>query len=74
MLSIFVWSANRQVDAEPDNKNHAQSLATTNTKAKRKADLKQSQVDGLAGLIASNAKLTVDEVDDICAVVKFLLA
>lgn len=59
--------SDRQVDAESDNKNHAQSLATINNKAKRKADLKQSQVDGLASLIASNAKLTDEEVDDICA-------
>lgn len=61
----------RQVDGESDKKNHAKSIATINNKAKRKADLKQSQVDaqvdGLAGLIASNAKLTDEEVDEICA-------
>lgn len=60
-----------QVDGEKEGVNKALSIANINTRAKKKADLKQAlvdgQVDGLAGVILDSVNLTSDEIDDICA-------
>lgn len=56
-----------QVDGEKEGVNKALSIANINARAKKKADLKQALVDGLAGVVLDSVNLTSDEIDDICA-------
>lgn len=55
-----------EVDGESGNKNHARSLDIIKDRAKKKADLKQSKVDGLADVITKNIRLSRAEIDDLC--------
>jgi hypothetical protein len=55
-----------EVDGESGNKNHARSLDIIKDRAKKKVDLKQSKVDGLADVITKNIRLSRAEIDDLC--------